>query len=363
MNRTLRTPADLVAEGFVSLERAVALAPVAARYAVAIPSAFAALIDPADPRDPIALQVVPQVAELDRRPEDLADPIGDAAHSPVPGIVHRYPDRVLLTLLHVCPLYCRFCFRRERVGPGADAVLPPAEVEVALDYIANRPAIWEVILTGGDPLSLSPRRIAAVMERLREMDHVKVVRFHTRVPVAAPELVTAELVAALGSSGKTTYVGLHANHPRELTAAARTACARLIDAGLAMVSQTVLLRGVNDDAQILAALMRAFVELRIRPYYLHHGDRAPGTAHLRVSLDEGRRIAAELRGRVSGLCQPTYVLDIPGGHGKVPVGPTYLDPVTGTVADPWGTVHAYDDRSITAASPSPAGVAHTPARA
>ena len=343
MTRTLRTIEDLAAAGLVPPERIRALGPVASRYAVAIPPTFAALIDPSDPQDPIALQVVPQTAELDHRPDDLADPIGDSVHAPLPGVVHRYPDRVLLTLLHVCPLYCRFCFRRERVGPGADAVLAPADVEKALAYIAEHPAIWEVILTGGDPLALSPRRIAGVMERLRAIHHVRIVRFHTRVPVAAPELVTPELVAALAVSGKTTYVGLHANHPRELGAAARAACARLVDAGLALVSQTVLLRGVNDDAQVLATLMRTFVELRIRPYYLHHGDRAPGTAHLRVSLADGRRIMAELRGRISGLCQPTYVLDIPGGYGKVPVGPDYVDPASGTVTDPWGHAHAYRD--------------------
>ena len=206
--------------------------------------------------------------------------------------------------------------------------------------MAAHPAIWEVILTGGDPLALSPRRIAAVMARLGAIEHVGVVRFHTRVPVVAPDSVTPALVEALRSSGKVTYVGVHCNHPRELTAAARDACARLHDAGIALVSQTVLLRGVNDDADTLAALMRRFVELRIRPYYLHHGDLAPGTSHLRVPLEEGRALMRALRGRVSGLCQPTYVLDIPGGHGKVPVGPDYAG--DGTVTDPWGVTHAYE---------------------
>ena len=337
---TLRTPADLEAAGLVAAGAAGALEPVAARYAVAVSPAMAALIDPADPADPIARQFIPRPEELDRSPGDLSDPIGDAAHSPVPGIVHRYPDRVLLTLLHVCPVYCRFCFRRERVGPGVDAVLPPDAVEAALAYVAAHPAIWEVILTGGDPLALSPRRIAAVMRRLAAIDHVKIVRFHTRVPVVTPEAVTPDLVRALGASGKATYVGIHCNHPRELTAAARAACGHLAEAGLALVSQTVLLRGVNDDAATLAALMRRFVELRIRPYYLHHGDLAPGTAHLRVPLEEGRALMRALRGRVSGLCQPTYVLDIPGGHGKVPVGPGYID--HGAVTDPWGVVHAYE---------------------
>ncbi len=337
---TLRSPGELAAAGLIGGHEIAALVPVAARYAVALSPAMAALIDPDDPDDPIARQFVPSAAELDHRPEELVDPIGDAVHSPVPGIVHRYPDRVLLTLLHACPVYCRFCFRRERVGPGADAVLPAESVDKALAYVAEHPAIWEVILTGGDPLALSPRRIAAVMQRLAAIDHVRIVRFHTRVPVVTPETVTADLVAALAASGKTTYVGLHCNHPRELMPAAREACARLIDAGLALVSQTVLLRGVNDDAATLAELMRSLVELRIRPYYLHHGDLAPGTAHLRVPLDEGRALVRALRGRVSGLCQPTYVLDIPGGHGKVPVGPDYLR--EGRVTDPWGVEHAYE---------------------
>ena len=340
MSGTLRTAAELEAAGLIAAGAAAALEPVAARYAVAVPPAMAALIDPSDPADPIARQFVPRTEELEHRPGELADPIGDAAHSPVPGIVHRYPDRVLLTLLHVCPVYCRFCFRRERVGPGAEAVLAPAAVEAALAYVADHPAIWEVILTGGDPLALSPRRIAAVMRRLAAIEHVKVVRFHTRVPVVAPEAVTADLVRALCASGKTTYVGIHCNHPRELTPAARAACARLAEAGLALVSQTVLLRGVNDDAATLAALMRSFVELRIRPYYLHHGDMAPGTGHLRVPLEEGQALMRALRGRVSGLCQPTYVLDIPGGHGKVPVGPGYV--ADGAVMDPWGVAHGYE---------------------
>ena len=341
MSGTLRSLDDLRAAGLLSPGPDAELAEVAERYAVAVSPAMAALIDPTDPRDPIALQFLPRAAELERTPDERSDPIGDAVHSPVPGIVHRYPDRVLLTLLFVCPVYCRFCFRRERVGPGHDAVLPPDETEKALRYIADHPAIWEVILTGGDPLGLSPRRIEAVMRRLASIEHVRIVRLHTRVPVVAPDAVTPELVAALRASGKTTYVGLHSNHPRELTPAARTACARLIDAGLALVSQTVLLRGVNDDPETLTTLMRAFVEMRIRPYYLHHGDLAPGTAHLRVTLEDGRRLMRALRGRISGLCQPTYVLDIPGGFGKVPVGPDYVGSGGLSVMDPWGTTHDY----------------------
>ena len=257
-------------------------------------------------------------------PEERADPIGDHPNSPVEGIVHRYPDRVLLKAVHVCPVYCRFCFRREMVGPQGLGTLSDRALEAALAYIAQHDEIWEVILTGGDPLVLSPRRLTTILTRLARIDHVKVVRFHTRVPVVEPERIDRELLAALKASGKTVYVALHANHPREMTAAARAACARLVDAGVAMVSQTVLLRGVNDDAETLAALMRAFVENRIKPYYLHHPDLAPGTSHFRLTIAEGQALVAALRGRVSGLCQPTYVLDIPGGHGKAPIGPGYL---------------------------------------
>jgi lysine 2,3-aminomutase len=341
---TLRSAQALADAGLLPQTRVAALAPVARRYAAAVTPALAKLIDPADAADPIARQFLPSEAELIAAPGESADPIGDDAHSPVPGIVHRYPDRVLLKVTHTCAVYCRFCFRREMVGPGKAAPLTPAQLDAALAYIAATPAIWEVILTGGDPLMLSPRRLAELTARLSAIDHVKIVRFHTRVPVADPARVTPALVAAMKSPTQTTYVALHANHPRELTPAARAACARIVDAGMAMVSQTVLLAGVNDDAAVLAELMRAFVETRIKPYYLHHGDMAPGTSHFRISLERGQALLRALRGRVSGLCQPTYVLDLPGGHGKVPVGPGYvageLDACV-SVEDPWGGTHSY----------------------
>ena len=337
MSATLRSPKSLADAGLFAPERVAALDAVAERYAVAVTPAMLRLIEPGDAGDPIGRQFVPDERELTILPDELADPIGDEAHSPVRGIVHRYPDRVLLTPTLACATYCRFCFRREQVGPGADAMLTRAELAAALDYIRTHDAIWEVILTGGDPLVLSPRRIGEIMAALGEMAHVKVVRIHTRVPAVAPERITPALVAALKRSGKASYVALHANHPRELTPKARAACARLIDAGIPMLSQTVLLRGVNDDAEVLATLMRAFVETRIRPYYLHQLDRAPGTSHFRVPIEEGQAIMRLLRGRVSGLCQPTYIFDIPGGAGKVPIGPGYLS--ERTVEDPNGGVH------------------------
>ena len=323
---TLRSPAQLRASGLVTQERLASLEQVVDRYAVAIPDSLAQLIDRNDPRDPIARQFVPNIAELDHQMVEDPDPIGDDAHSPVEGIVHRYPDRVLLKPTHVCAVYCRFCFRREIVGPGKPNVLSHEAIERALDYIRTHPEIWEVILTGGDPLMLSPRRLSEVMHDLAAIDHVKIIRIHTRLPVAAPERIDQDMVAALKAPGATTWVALHANHVRELTPGARAACAALIDAGIPMVSQSVLLRGVNDNRAALEALMRAFVENRIKPYYLHHGDLAPGTAHLRTTLAEGQELMRSLRGVVSGLCQPDYVLDIPGGFGKAPVGPVQLLP-------------------------------------
>ena len=324
VRKTLRSATTLADAGLVARDTLPELERVAARYAVSLTPALRDLIDPADPHDPIARQFVPDPAELQGRAEETPDPIGDDAHSPVEGIVHRYPDRVLLKLVHVCPVYCRFCFRREMVGPTRRRSLPPQALDAALDYVRAHPEIWEVILTGGDPLILSPRRLRDVTQRLAAIAHVKIVRVHTRVPVADPARVTPELVRALKVGGKATYVVLHANHARELTRRARGACARLIDAGIPMLSQSVLLRGVNDDAATLGALMRALVECRIKPYYLHHGDLARGTSHLRTTIAEGQALMRALHGRLSGLCQPTYVLDIPGGHGKSPIGPNYL---------------------------------------
>ena len=331
---TLREPAELAAYGLAAVADLSDLEKVAARYAVAVTPAIAALIDSDDPDDPIARQFIPAAEELVAGPGESADPIGDHAHSPIEGIVHRYPDRVLFKLVHVCAVYCRFCFRREMVGPGKATALSEGAYGNALNYIRAHPEIWEVILTGGDPLMLSPRRLAEIMADLAAIGHVRIIRIHTRVPVADPARINAQMIAALKVEGATTWVALHANHARELTDKARAACAGIVDAGIPMVSQSVLLRGVNDNVAALEALMRGFVECRIKPYYLHHGDLAPGTAHLRTTLAQGQQLMRSLRGRVSGLCQPDYVLDIPGGHGKAPVGPTYLSEEKSASAEP-----------------------------
>jgi lysine 2,3-aminomutase len=335
----IRTVSELAAAGLVRDDRLADLEKVAARYAVAITPAIADLIDPSDAEDPIARQFVPDARELDIAPNENADPIGDHAHTPVEGVVHRYPDRVLLKLVSACAVYCRFCFRREMVGPGRGGLSRNARA-AALDYIRAMPDIWEVILTGGDPLILSARRLQQVVAQLAVIDHVKVIRVHTRLPIAAPERVTAALVRAL-CSDTATFVVLHANHPRELTPAARAAIARFVDAGIPMLSQSVLLRGVNDDVETLGALMRALVECRVKPYYLHHADLAPGTSHLRTTIAEGQGLLRALHGRYSGLCQPGYVLDIPGGHGKSPIGPSYLSADASSVEDFNGQRHVY----------------------
>lgn len=315
-------------------------------YATAVSPAMRALIVPGDADDPIARQFLPSEEELVTLDGERADPIGDKVHAPLPGIVHRHRGRVLLKAVAVCPVYCRFCFRRAMIGPGSADTLSPQALAAALGYIADHAEIREVILTGGDPFILSARRAADITARLGAMDHVKIIRWHTRVPVVEPERVTDEFIAALKSAGAATYVALHANHPREFSAAARAAIARLVDAGIVMVSQSVLLRGVNDDVAVLEALMNAFTQNRVKPYYLHHPDLAPGTSHFRLGIEEGLALMGALRVRLSGLAMPTYMLDIPGGFGKVPLESAAVEKTAHgyRIRDPAGAWHDYPPR-------------------
>ena len=230
------------------------IAEVEEQFSVAVTPEMLELIPPGDPVDPIFLQFVPTASELQIQPEELPDPIGDDPYSPIKGITHRYPDRVLLKPVHICPVYCRFCLRREQVGPGSE-VLSPDEMEQALDYIRSHPEIWEVILTGGDPMVLSARRLHEIIRTLDAIRHVEIIRLHTRVPVVDPRKITHELVTAL-KTATPVYVVLHTNHAREMTPAAAAACARLVDAGIPMLSQTVLLKGVNDDRKSMEDLLR-----------------------------------------------------------------------------------------------------------
>lgn len=313
---TFRTAGELLEAGILSDAELEDASRVVQRYVIALPARLARHIDPADPIDPIRAQYVPDVRELEIHPGETEDPIGDEAHSPVPGIVHRYPDRVLLKITSTCPVYCRFCFRRERVGPENGTPLSKSQLEAALAYIAERPEIFEVILTGGDPMVLSAARAGDLTRRLEAIGHVRVIRWHTRVPVAAPEQITPDYAEAIRGKTKAVFVAVHANHAREFTPEAVTAIRRLADAGISLVSQSVLLRGVNDSFEALADLMRAFLAAGIKPYYLHQLDAAPGTAHFRVPAEEGQALVRQLRDELSGLATPHYVADIPGGVSK-----------------------------------------------
>lgn len=313
--RTMRRIAELEAAGLLAPEDRAAAEAVVARYAVAVPPALAALIEHKD--DPIGLQFLPDAAELITAPHETADPIADEALSPIPGIVHRYPDRALLKPLLACPVYCRFCFRREQVGPDGGLLSAP-ELEAAYAYIAARPQIREVILTGGDPLILSPRRLGEILRRLQAIAHVELLRIHTRAPVADPAIVNEALLAALDIETP-LYIAIHSNHARELTPDVVAALRKLTRLGIPLLGQTVLLAGVNDSEAALGDLFRAMLRARIKPYYLHQLDPAPGTARFYVPPERGRDILARLRGHISGTALPTYILDRPGGLGKIPL--------------------------------------------
>jgi lysine 2,3-aminomutase len=314
-NPTIRNVEGLVRAGLVPPASRAALDDVAQRYAIAIPPALQALIE--TPDDPIGLQFIPAPAEIFTALHESADPIADEALSPVKGVVHRYPDRALLKPLLACPVYCRFCFRREQVGPDG-GVLTQAELDAAYDYIAAHPEIREIVLTGGDPLILSPRRLAGILASLAAIPHIEVLRIHSRAPIADPALVTDALADALDISFP-LFICLHANHARELTPEVVAAVAKLQRRGIPVLGQSVLLAGVNDSEAALAALFRAMLRARIKPYYLHQLDAAPGTSRFHVPPERGRALMRNLRGTISGTALPTYIQDQPGGLGKIPL--------------------------------------------
>ncbi|MGE4281813.1 MAG: lysine-2,3-aminomutase-like protein [Magnetospirillum sp.] len=341
ITRSLRRVDELVEAGLVAESQRAELDLLARSHVTSITPSVARLIDPTDAADPIARQYVPDAAELRVTAEERSDPIGDDAFSPVKGVVHRYPDRALLKPILVCPVYCRFCFRRESVG-DADGTLGAAELDDAFAYLSGRPELREIIVTGGDPLMLNATRLADLVARVAQLPHIEVLRFHSRVPVADPDRVTMAMANALRSTDTlAVWVSVHVNHPRELQPAARAALKRLADAGVPLVSQSVLLKGVNDDPLVLEDLFRALIRNRVRPYYLHHPDLTRGTSHFRPTIAQGQAIMRALRGRLTGIAQPTYVLDIPGGAGKVPVGPDWWDEERGEITDWRGRAHPY----------------------
>lgn len=349
MRKALRTVRDFVDQGLVSKADEPLINKVAQNFSIAMSSDLVAANSDHGGNGPVGRQFVPSAAELEVDDRELADPIGDKVYARTKAVIHRYPDRVLLKPIHTCPVYCRFCFRRASVGRGPEPITD-VDLREALAYIRSQPSVREVILTGGDPLMLPDSRLKMIIGALHNIDHVEVIRIHTRYPIAYPARITDELTRSLRGRAA-VYVVLHCNHPQELTGKARAACACFVDNGIPMLSQSVLLRGVNDDPDTMAELMRLLVRLRIKPYYLHHLDLARGTSHFRTSVAQGQTIMQRLRGRLSGLCQPTYVLDIPGGHGKVPIGPIYLQPGPDlgeyVVEDYRGEKHAYADLCVT----------------
>lgn len=315
--RTLRSARALREAGLIPPAAEAAAARVAERYAISVTQHVARLIDPADPADPIARQYIPDAAELTTAPHEVDDPTADGPFTPVKGVVHRYPDRALLKPLLACPVYCRFCFRREVVGPDG-GLLTEAEREAALTWFEATPAVKEAVLTGGDPLMLSPRRLGAMLARLAAVPHIETLRIHTRVPVADPVRIDAAMEAALDQD-KPVFLAVHANHAREFTAEAQGALSRLARAGVPLLGQTVLLRGVNDSTDALEDLFRAMLRARVKPYYLHALDPAPGTARFAVPDEDGLALVRSLRGRVPGHAIPTFVRERPNGGGKRPV--------------------------------------------
>ena len=292
----------------------VPLEAVAARYPVRISPHYRSLIR--EPGDPVWRQCVPDPAELED--DQLPDPLEEERLSPVPGLIHRYPDRAVWLVSTECAVYCRFCMRKRRLGqPVAD---PRDSRDAAIAYIADHPAIRDVILSGGDPLMLQDAELDSILSRLRAIPHLEMIRIGSRVPVVLPERITPGLCALL-KKHHPLYLNTHFNHPLEVTPEAAAACARLADAGVPLGNQTVLLRGVNDDPATMKLLMQRLLAVRVRPYYLHQMDLVRGTGHFRTTVDCGVRIMGALRGHTSGLANPYYVIDLPGGKGKVPVLP------------------------------------------
>jgi lysine 2,3-aminomutase len=294
---------------------------VASVYPFKVSSYYAGLI--ATPGDAIWRQCVPDVRELDDDAQ-AEDPLSEGLLSPVPGLIHRYPDRVVLLVSNRCAVYCRFCMRKRHVGSGIDLPPEPSAIDQAVEYIRSHPAIQDVVLSGGDPLMLDDESLHMILVRLRAISHVKIIRIGTRVPVTFPERITTELCSML-SKFHPLYINTHFNHPTEITDTSAKACAMLADAGIPLGNQTVLLCGVNDDVAVMRKLMINLLEVRVRPYYIHQMDLIRGAAHFRTPVTRGLEIMRALRGHISGMAVPHYVIDLPNGKGKVALLPDAVE--------------------------------------
>ena len=292
------------------------------KLALGITPYFLNLIDPADEHCPIRQQVIPRIEESHTAPWEMSDPVGEDSHSPVPGLVHRYPDRVLFLVTDRCAAYCRYCTRSRLVSNATGYDFHP-EFDKQIAYIAAHPEIRDVLLSGGDPLLLSDDKLESLLSRLRAIPHVEFLRIGSRIPTFLPQRITPELCAML-KKFHPLFLSIHSNHPRELTTEVRDALGRLADAGIPLGNQTVLLRHVNDDADVMKAHLQKLLMCRVKPYYIYQCDLIAGSAHLRASVRKGLEIMEKLRGHTTGYAVPTYVIDAPGGGGKVPVSPEYV---------------------------------------
>jgi len=292
------------------------------KLALGITPYFFNLIDPADENCPVRRQVVPRIEETHTAPWEMSDPCGEDSHSPVPGLVHRYPDRVLFLVTDRCASYCRYCTRSRLVSNASGYDFHP-EYDKQIAYIAAHPEIRDVLLSGGDPLLLSDEKLENLLSRLRAIPHVEFLRLGTRIPIFLPQRITPELCAML-KQFHPLFISIHTNHPRELTTEVRAALARLADAGIPLGNQSVLLKDVNDDPEVMKALMQKLLMCRVKPYYIYQCDLIAGSAHLRAPVSKGLEIMEQLRGHTTGYAVPTYVIDAPGGGGKVPINPEYI---------------------------------------
>jgi len=340
LGHMLTTADELARVVALSADERAGLAGSARLFRVGITPYYASLMDPDNASCPIRMQSIPSPAEADVRDEELRDPLGEDSHRPAPTVVHKYPDRALFLVVDRCGIYCRHCNRRRLVGQE-ESPISRDDLARALDYIRRTPAIRDVLISGGDPLTLSTARLEEIIAALRAIPHVEIVRIGTRVPVVLPMRVDDELCAML-KKYHPIYVNTHFNHPKELTPRARAACEKLADAGIPIGNQTVLLRGVNSSARVLRKLFTELLRCRVRPYYLFQGDVAAGTSHLRTSVETGIALMQELRGHISGLAIPHLVIDTPGGMGKVSIGPDY---VVARGPDKW-TLRNYEGKLV-----------------
>lgn len=292
------------------------------RFRMAITPYYASLMDPDDKNDPIRLQSVPSIRETYYCEHDLADPLNEEADSPVPHIVHRYPDRVLLLVTYVCSMYCRHCTRRRVVGEE-DRIIGGKELKAALSYIRSHVEIRDVLISGGDPLVMDTGRLETIISQLREIPHVDVIRIGTRVPVVMPMRITDELLDML-KKYQPIWINTHFNHPKEITPDSERACKAIADAGIPLGNQSVLLKGINDNADIMKELLLKLVHIRVRPYYLYQCDLSQGISHFRTDVETGIDIMHKLTGNISGYAVPKYVIDAPGGGGKIPINYNYV---------------------------------------